>query len=99
MEKELNQEILDDIIILTNQDGQDVEFYNEAIITHEGLNYVVLKPVNEIEGIAEDEVLIFEFINENEEGQFYLVENEQLADEIFAKYLVLLDENDQVDEV
>ena len=99
MEKELNQEILDDIIILTNQDGQDVEFYNEAISTHEVLNYVVLKPVNEIEGIAEDEVLIFEFINENEEGQFYLVENEQLADEIFAKYLVLLDENDQVDEV
>ena len=92
MKKELSNDVLDDIIVLTNDEGEDIEFNNEAIITDENRNYIFLTPVSKIDDVEEDEVLIFEYAEEDDKGEFYLVEDEELAEELFAKFLILIQE-------
>lgn len=44
---------MDDIVILTDQDGNDVEFEFLDLIEYEDENYVVLLPISEYEDNSE----------------------------------------------
>ena len=82
----------DDIITLMGDDGEEEEFYHIATIDFENKWYIFLHPVEEQEGIAEDEALIFE-ISEDEEGNdmFNLVEDDELIDKVYAEYIKEVD--------
>lgn len=82
----------DDIITLMGDDGVEEEFYHIATIDYENKWYIFLHPVEEQEGIAEDEALIFE-ISEDEEGNdmFNLVEDDELMDKVYAEYIKEVD--------
>ncbi len=85
----------DDIIILTGEDGVEEEFYHIATIDYEDKWYIFLHPVEEQEGIAEDEALIFE-ISEDENGNdlFTLLDDDALIDKVYAEYIKELDKID-----
>lgn len=85
----------DDIITLMGEDGAEEEFYHIATIDYDDKWYIFLHPVEEQEGIAEDEALIFE-IGEDEEGNdlFNLVEDDELIDKVYAEYIKELDKID-----
>lgn len=88
----------DDIITLMGEDGAEEEFYHIATIDYEDKWYIFLHPVEEQEGIAEDEALIFE-IGTDAEGNdvFDLVEDDELIDKVYAEYVKEVDKLDAQD--
>ncbi len=83
-------------IVLYNEEGDRVEFEQIAIIPidkegEERKLYVILKPVDKIEGMADDEAIVF-LCDFDEEGETRLtVEvNDDIAKEVFDRYYELI---------
>ena len=80
-DKELELEELDEVIVLEDEDGNELEFELGAEIPYEEKQYVVLLP------LAEDDngIVILELQeSEDEEGALYLdVEDEAVLDAVF----------------
>jgi hypothetical protein len=100
-ERELNpiemllDENNDDNIILYDEDGNPTEFEQIAIIPNEAGVFVILSPVTKIEGVAEDEGMVF-VIEEDDEGELFLtlVTDEEEIDAVFAEYDRLVEEDE-----
>lgn len=84
-----------DPIILENERGEKIVFEQIAIIPKVEDLYCILKPVEPIDGLEEDEALVFKIL-ENEEGEASLMleTDEDVIDEVFNVYYDLLDEED-----
>lgn len=81
-------------VVLYNEKDEPVEFEQIAIIPLASSVYAILKPVEKVEGVAEDEAFVFEIIEDEEEGDtIHLVEDETIIDKVFAEYNKLLDED------
>lgn len=72
------------VMVLTDDDGQEVEFEYLDTIDYEGSEYVVLLPVEGDEDEAV-EVLILkvEYGEDEDDEQYVSVENEELLDKLF----------------
>ena len=83
----------DDIITLRSADGEDVDFVEIAGIAHEGKFYAILQPVELLEGMADDEALVF-LVTTDEDGndKFDIELNEDVIDAVFKEYNRLLDD-------
>ena len=89
MDKENVELIDDDIITLYDDDNKPVEFYQVACVEYEDEFYALLQPVEPMEGLGEDEALIFRLV-EQEDGEsdlFVPVEDEELLNAVFDEYL------------
>lgn len=85
----------DDIIELTTDDGKKLKFYFVGTIEHKGKNYSAFQPAEEIDGIEDDDLIIFELAGDDEETADLLpVEDEKLLDEVFEEFCKALDEED-----
>ncbi|MBO5215179.1 MAG: DUF1292 domain-containing protein [Clostridia bacterium] len=84
-----------DPIILENERGEKIVFEQIAVIPKVEDLYCILKPVEPIDGLEEDEALVFKIL-ENEEGEASLTleTDEDVIDEVFNVYYDLLDEED-----
>ena len=84
-----------DPIILENERGEKIVFEQIAVIPKVEELYCILKPVEPIDGLEEDEALVFKIL-ENEEGEASLMleTDEDVIDEVFNVYYDLLDEED-----
>ena len=80
-----------DAIILSNENGEEIAFEQVAIIPISETVYAILKPVNPMEGVGEDEGLVFS-IEKNEEGEEYLAltVDEDIIDAVFTVYETLV---------
>ncbi len=84
-----------DSIFIFDQNGREYECDQVAIIPYDDEIYVILKPIDEIEGVADDEALVCHLIvpHDNEEEAMLLLEyDEETAITVFEKYYELLDE-------
>lgn len=83
----------DDPISLFDENDKEVKFEQVAIIPDNDKIYAILKPIEELEGIAEDEAIVF-LVDVDEEGDSMLVveKDEETAIRVFDKYYQLLDE-------
>ncbi|MDR0856565.1 MAG: DUF1292 domain-containing protein [Clostridiales bacterium] len=80
----------DEVITLSDDEGNETDFYQVAVVGHGDKNYVLLQPVEPDEEIAEDEVIIFELLDDPDDAEsttFEPVADEALADVIFEQYL------------
>lgn len=106
MEKDTQQEI-DILDVLLDEDNEDpVTLYDEnskpikfdqvAIIPLDERLFAILKPIDEIPGVADDEAIVFA-INETDNGETSLIveTDESLAMRVFDEYYKLLDEQDK----
>lgn len=87
----------DDIVTLLSATGEEIDFVEIAGIAHKGNFYAILQPVELLEGMAEDEALVFKVSRgENGEDKFEIELNDDIIDAVFAEYNRLLDniEND-----
>ena len=94
-EKELEtMEQEDEIIVLQNDEGEEVEFRQIATFDYNNDWYIFLQPV-ELGDLEEDQVLVFR-IDADEEGNdiFEPIEDETLLDALEQEYLKLVDEED-----
>ncbi len=92
-EEMLDEEYEDDIITLTTADGEEVDFVEIAGIAHDGKFYAILQPVELLEGMDDDEALVFEVVR-NADGSdgFNVVLDDEIIDAVFAEYNRLLEE-------
>lgn len=75
-------EEMDNIIILNDEEGNEVEFEFLDLIEYEGEEYVVLLPVEEAEDAGEVVILQVEDIDEEEES-YISVEDEDVLNKVF----------------
>ena len=85
----------DDIITLTTADGEDKDFIEIAGIAYKGNFYAILQPVELLDGMDDDEALVFK-VNRKENGQegFEIELDDSIIDAVFAEYNRLLDEQE-----
>lgn len=89
-ENEKDVEVFDDeeIITLTDDDGNPVDFYEVACIEYKGDFYALMQPVEPMEGLGDDEALIFKVSEEDEENDiFEPVYDESILEAVFNEYL------------
>ena len=98
---ELVEDENDDIITLVTPDGEEIEFQEIAGIAHGGDFYAIVQPVVLLEGMSEDEALVFKVTrNENGEDQFTIELDDEIITAVFNEYYKLLDNlnNDEEEE-
>ena len=85
-----------DPITLYDENDNKVEFEQIALIPLEDRLYAILKPANKMEGVADDEAIVFSFQEDDEQAPVLVVEeNDKIIDEVFDVYNKLLDEEDK----
>lgn len=82
-----------DPIVLVDEKGKQLSFEQIAVIPYNEKIYAVLKPIDKIENIADDEAVVF-YVDEREgQAPVLMVEtNEKTAMAVFEEYYNLLDE-------
>lgn len=109
MEKEKQEELVNVLDVLLDEDNdQPITLYDEndkavkfdqvAIIPMDEQLYAILKPIDEMEGVADDEAIVF-LVEEDEDGDAELVveTDEAKAIKVFDEYYKLLDEAEKND--
>ena len=83
----------DDIITLLSATGEEIEFIEIAGIAYKGNFYAILQPTELLEGMDDDEALVFK-VSRNEDGQdkFEIELDDEIIDAVFKEYNRLLDE-------
>ena len=77
----------EDNIFLYNENDEPIEFAQIAVIPIEERVFVILKPIEAVEGIADDEALVFEIIDDEE---IHIVQDEKIATKVFDIYYEML---------
>ena len=89
------QQILDednnDPVVLKDDKGRSVRFEQVAVISIEEGDFVILHPLDPLEGVGEDEALVFQmYVGENGEAMDY-VDDDETIDAVFEEYDRLYD--------
>ena len=89
----------DDIVELTTEDGKKLKFYFVGTIEYQGKLYSAFEPAEQIDGIEDDDLIIFELSGDDEETADLLpVEDEAVLDAVFEEFCKALDEADALEE-
>lgn len=99
-EKERDVEVFDEdeVITLTDDEGKPVDFYEVACIEYKGEFYALMQPVEPMEGLGEDEALIFKVREEDEDNDvFEPVFDEEILEAVFNEYLNAMAEAEECD--
>lgn len=95
-EDQNNMEEDDDIIILYNEERDcDEEFYHLATLDVDDKWFVVLKPVEKLPDIEDDEVLIYEVLDGDEGDVFVAIEDEDLLQKVFEEFNKMVESLDE----
>ncbi len=83
----------DNIITLMTGEGEEVDFVEIAGIAHGGNFYAILQPVELLDGMDDDEALVFR-VSRNADGEdnFEIELDDAIIDAVFTEYNRLLEE-------
>jgi len=89
-----------DYVTLTDDEGKEEEFEHLATIDYEGETYMAFTPVNSTEDEETAEVVILKVEEEDGEDMLVTVDDEDLLDKVFEKFLEMEEdeEDDEEDE-
>ena len=83
MMDEMNEGALDNVVKLTDQDGNEVAFELLDVVEHEGENYIILLPADD----DSNEVVILQQTGEDEENEEYAaVVDDEVAGAVFELF-------------
>lgn len=85
-------EEINSVVSLIDENGLEAEFDVLMAFDYEGKRYVALLPMDAVEGIDDDEVLMLEVVRENGEETYRGIENPVLLDEVFNEFIELFEE-------
>lgn len=83
----------DDKIYIKDNDGREIEFEQVAVVDYKENYYAVLYPTSAIEGVSEDEAVVFLIDEEND--QLVYVEDDSIIDGVYDEYCKMLEELDE----
>lgn len=85
----------ENIVELEDEDGAIVRFEHLMTLEHEGKAYICLVPVDPMEDVAEDELVIMRIETDGDGNDVYTtVEDEEELDAVFEKYLEIAEADD-----
>ena len=83
----------DDIVTLMSANGEEIQFVEIAGIAYRGNFYAILQPVELLDGMEEDEALVFKVTRGKDgEDKFEVELDDTVIDAVFVEYNRLLDE-------
>lgn len=86
----------EDVIALTDEDGNQLHFVEAAEMNMEGKTYALLQSIDDSTAetlmSGDSEVYVFEVVSEGEEKVYVPVEDDALLDDIVKNYEVMLSE-------
>lgn len=89
----------DDVVILVDENGEEVEFEHLDTVELNGNEYVVLLPKDESEEEKDiDEVVILKIEHGEEEDSFVSVEDDDELDAVFEEFRVRMEDEFEFDE-
>ena len=92
---DLNMEA-EDVVELVDEDGNEVRFEHLMTLEHEGKAYICLVPIDPMEDVAEDEMVIMRIETDEEGNDFYsTIEDDAELDAVFEKYLEIAEADDE----
>ena len=78
----------EDIVELIDEDGNEVRFEHLMTLEHNGKAYICLVPVDPMEDVEEDELVIMRIENDEDGNDVYVtIDDDAELDEVFEKYL------------
>lgn len=84
----------DDPVVLYDENGDEVQFDQVAVIPIDEVVYVILCPITPMEGVGEDEGVVFSIDEKDGEECLTLITEEDIIDKVFAEYEALVAEED-----
>ena len=84
-----------DPIVLYNENDRPVAFTQIALIPLLPRIFAILKPVEPMTGVADDEAIVFEIVEEDGQQVIVVVEDMDVIDAVFEEYRILLKEADE----
>ena len=86
----------ENIVQLVDDEGNEVEFEHLMTLEHNGNVYICLAPLEEMEDVAEDELVIMRIRQDEEGNDFYeSVADEAELNEVFEKYLEIAEADEE----
>ena len=79
------------IVTLVDENGKEVEFDLVMTFDYEGCRYAALLPMEKIENVGNDEVVLLQIVKEGSEEQYVSIDNPILLDEVFNEFIELFD--------
>ncbi len=80
------------IIELVDESGNNVKFDLVMTFDYEGKRYAALLPVDNVEGVGDDEVVMLEVVKDKNGENFVSIDNPVMLDEVFNEFIELFDE-------
>ena len=84
-----------DAVILFSENGEEIAFEQIAVIPIKDKPYVILKPIQPMEGVGEDEGLVFAIKGKEGEEILELVVDEKIIDDVFTVYDQLVEAEEE----
>ena len=77
----------DDVVTLLSANGEEIDFVEIAGIAYRGSFYAILQPVELLEGMDDDEALVFK-VSRGKDGEdkFEIELDDSVIDAVFAEY-------------
>ncbi len=88
------------IVTLLDENGKEVQFDLVMTFDYEGKRYAALLPMDDVDGVADDEVVLLEIVRGGGDETYQAIENPVMLDEVFNEFIELFDEtfDDEEDE-
>ena len=80
------------IITLVDEDGAEIQFDLLLAFDYEDKQYIALLPIEPVENVNEDEVVLLEVVHEDGEENYRSIENPILLNEVFNEFIELFEE-------
>ena len=80
------------IVTLLDENGKEVQFDLVMTFDYEGKLYAALLPIDEVENVGDDEVVLLEVVKDKNGDNFVTIDNPVLLDEVFNEFIELFDE-------
>ena len=89
----------EEIVELTTDEGKKLKFYFVGTIEYKGKNYSAFEPAEQIDGIEDDDLIIFELSGDDEEtAELLPIEDEGLLNEVFEEFCRVLEKDELAEE-
>ena len=86
----------DDYVVLKTENGEDVRFFVVAGINYNSKYYYILQPDELLEGMADNEALVFEYTRNGDDENYSIVTDDAIVDAVFLEYNRILDEEEGI---
>lgn len=89
---------LDQVIVLKDEEGREVQFDLLLSFDYEGKRYIALLPMDPVEGVEENEVVLLEVARENGEEVYNSIDNPVMLEEVFDAFCELFESEIEEDD-